>query len=241
MKRFLIFAYGVVSYLMFLATFTYAIGFIGNIGVPRAIDGIVQAPLGKALLVNLALLAVFAVQHSLMARRGFKERWTKLIPPAAERSTYVLFSNLALILLMRFWEPMGGQIWNVTALPAKIALYGVFGLGWGIVLLSTFLLNHFDLFGLRQVWLHLRGKEYTPLRFGTPLLYRTVRHPLYVGFILGMWATPTMTLAHLVFAAMATAYMLVAIQLEERDLEAAHPEYRTYKKQVPMLVPTFRR
>lgn len=241
MKRFLIFAYGVISYLMFLVTFTYAIGFIGNIGVPRAIDGVVQAPLGKALLVNLALLAVFAVQHSLMARPGFKERWTRVVPRVAERSTYVLFSNLALILLMRFWEPMGGQIWNVTATPAKVALYGVFGLGWGIVLLSTFLLNHFDLFGLRQVWLQLRGKEYTPLRFGTPLLYKTVRHPLYLGFLLGMWATPTMTLAHLVFAAMSTAYMLVAIQLEERDLEAAHPEYRNYKKQVPMLVPTFRR
>lgn len=241
MKRFLIFAYGVISYLMFLVTFTYAIGFIGNIGVPRAIDGVVQAPLGKALLVNLALLAVFAVQHSLMARPGFKERWTRVVPRVAERSTYVLFSNLALILLMRFWEPMGGQIWNVTATPAKVALYGVFGLGWGIVLLSTFLLNHFDLFGLRQVWLNLRGKEYTPLRFGTPLLYKTVRHPLYLGFLLGMWATPTMTLAHLVFAAMSTAYMLVAIQLEERDLEAAHPEYRNYKKQVPMLVPTFRR
>lgn len=241
MKRFLIFAYGIISYLMFLVTFTYAIGFIGNIGVPRAIDGVVQAPLGKALLVNLALLAVFAVQHSLMARPGFKERWTRVVPRVAERSTYVLFSNLALILLMRFWEPMGGQIWNVTATPAKVALYGVFGLGWGIVLLSTFLLNHFDLFGLRQVWLNLRGKEYTPLRFGTPLLYKTVRHPLYLGFLLGMWATPTMTLAHLVFAAMSTAYMLVAIQLEERDLEAAHPEYRNYKKQVPMLVPTFRR
>ena len=241
MKRFLIFAYGVISYLMFLVTFTYAIGFIGNIGVPRAIDGVVQAPLGKALLVNLALLAVFAVQHSLMARPGLKERWTRVVPRVAERSTYVLFSNLALILLMRFWEPMGGQIWNVTATPAKVALYGVFGLGWGIVLLSTFLLNHFDLFGLRQVWLQLRGKEYTPLRFGTPLLYKTVRHPLYLGFLLGMWATPTMTLAHLVFAAMSTAYMLVAIQLEERDLEAAHPEYRNYKKQVPMLVPTFRR
>ncbi|MCA9756245.1 MAG: isoprenylcysteine carboxylmethyltransferase family protein [Candidatus Eisenbacteria bacterium] len=241
MKRFLIFAYGIISYLMFLVTFTYAIGFIGNIGVPRAIDGVVQAPLGKALLVNLALLAVFAVQHSLMARPGFKERWTRVVPRVAERSTYVLFSNLALILLMRFWEPMGGQIWNVTATPAKVALYGVFGLGWGIVLLSTFLLNHFDLFGLRQVWLQLRGKEYTPLRFGTPLLYKTVRHPLYLGFLLGMWATPTMTLAHLVFAAMSTAYMLVAIQLEERDLEAAHPEYRNYKKQVPMLVPTFRR
>ena len=241
MKRFLIFAYGIISYLMFLVTFTYAIGFIGNIGVPRAIDGVVQAPLGKALLVNLALLAVFAVQHSLMARPGFKERWTRVVPRVAERSTYVLFSNLALILLMRFWEPMGGQIWNVTATPAKVALYGVFGLGWVIVLLSTFLLNHFDLFGLRQVWLNLRGKEYTPLRFGTPLLYKTVRHPLYLGFLLGMWATPTMTLAHLVFAAMSTAYMLVAIQLEERDLEAAHPEYRNYKKQVPMLVPTFRR
>jgi methanethiol S-methyltransferase len=237
MKRSLIFVYGLASYAVFFITFLYAIGFVGNLWVPRSIDSAPQAPLTTALLINLALLGLFAVQHSVMARPAFKRWWTRLVPPAAERSTYVLFSSIALIALFAFWQPMGGTVWNVESPLGRAVLYAGFAFGWSLVLVSTFLINHFDLFGLRQVWLELLGKPYQPLPFKTPFLYRFVRHPLYVGWFFAFWATPTMTVAHLVFAVATSAYILVAIQLEERDLIDAHPEYEGYRRRVPMLVP----
>lgn len=236
------FAYGAICYAIFLATFLYAIGFIGNLPVPTTLDGEATGSLAAGLLVDLALLALFALQHSLMARRGFKKMWTRLVPVPVERSTYVLFSSLALILMFWQWRPLGGVVWDVTEPVGRIVLYSLFAFGWGLVLVSTFLINHFDLFGMRQVWLHLLGREYTPLRFRTPSVYRVVRHPLYVGWFFAFWATPTMTVAHLVFALMTTAYILVAIQLEERDLIAEHGDsYREYRRSVPMLVPSLRR
>ncbi len=237
MKRLAILIYGVLCYAIFFATFIYAIGFIGNLIVPKSIDSVPQAPLATALFVNLLLLAVFAIQHSVMARPAFKKKWTSVIPQAAERSTYVLASSLALILLFALWEPMGGVIWSVQHPLGTVFLHSAYAFGWVLVLFSTYAINHFDLFGLRQVWLEFRGREYTSLEFVQPWIYRVVRHPLYVGWIFVMFATPTMTVAHLVFAMACTLYILVGIQLEERDLEAAHPEYGDYKKRVPMLVP----
>jgi protein-S-isoprenylcysteine O-methyltransferase Ste14 len=221
--------------------FLYAIGFIGNFWVPKSMDSPRDVPMATALLVNLGLLGLFAVQHSVMARPAFKRWWTRLVPEAAERSTYVLFSSLALIALFWFWQPMGGLIWQLESPAAVNTMYVVYAAGWLLLLYSTFLINHFDLFGLRQVWLHLRGKPYTQLAFRTPWLYRQVRHPLYVGWLMIFWATPTMTVAHLLFAVMTTAYILVAIRLEERDLIAAHPEYADYRQRVPMIVPFIKR
>jgi protein-S-isoprenylcysteine O-methyltransferase Ste14 len=237
MQRVLVFIYGVVAYALFFATFLYAIGFVGNLFVPKAIDSAPQVPFIQALLVNLGLLGLFAVQHSLMARPFFKRWLTRFIPQAAERSTFVFASSLALIALFAFWQPMGGLIWSIENPQAQILLHVLFAFGWLLVLVSTFLINHFDLFGLRQVWLNLHKKPYTQLRFGTPVLYRLVRHPLYLGFILGFWATPVMTVAHLVFALATTGYILIAIQLEEHDLMNAHPEYAEYRRKVPMLIP----
>jgi methanethiol S-methyltransferase len=237
MKRFSILIYGVICYVIFFGTFLYAAGFVGDIGVPKSIDSGPVSPLGLALLVNLGLLGLFAVQHSVMARPAFKRWWTRIIPKPAERSTYVLFSSIALIALFAFWQPMGGVVWNVEDPAGRIALYSLFIYGWSLVLVSTFLINHFDLFGLRQVWLYFRGREYTPLPFRTPGPYKWIRHPLYLGWLIAFWATPTMTIAHLVFALLTTAYILIAIRFEERDLVAAHPEYETYRRQVPMLVP----
>lgn len=237
MKRWLIFIYGVASYALFFATFLYAIGFVGNLWVPKSIDSAPEAPLGAALLINAALLGLFAVQHSVMARPAFKRWWMRIIPQPAERSTYTLLSSVALIALFTFWEPMGGVVWSVESPVWQMLLYGGFAFGWLLVLVSTFLINHFDLFGLRQVWLQLLRQPYRPLPFKTPVLYRYVRHPLYVGWFFAFWATPTMTVAHLVFAIATTAYILIAIQLEERDLIAEHPEYAQYRERVPMLVP----
>lgn len=236
-KRIAIFAYGVICYAIFFATFLYAIGFVGNLLVPTTIDGEPTQPFAQALAINLGLLALFAVQHSVMARPAFKRWWTRIVPEPAERSTYVLFSSVALIVLFAFWQPLGGVVWSVQNPVGQAVLYTLFGLGWAIVLVSTFLINHFDLFGLRQVWLQLVGRPYTPLEFGTPFFYRYVRHPLYVGWFFAFWATPHMTVTHLVFALMTTAYIVTAIQLEERDLVAAHPEYDEYRRRVPMLLP----
>lgn len=232
------FVYGVFCYLIFFGTFLYAIGFLGNFIVPKSIDSGRTIPLGEALLINAALLAVFAVQHSVMARPGFKRVWTQIIPRQAERSTYVLLSSVALIALFRLWQPMGGVVWNIEQPVLRAVLYGLFALGFLLVLVSTFLINHFDLFGLRQVYLYLRGKEYTQLRFGTPILYRHVRHPLYLGWLFAFWATPTMTIAHLVFAIATTAYIFIAIQLEEKDLiDAYGNDYKRYRDNVPMILP----
>jgi protein-S-isoprenylcysteine O-methyltransferase Ste14 len=236
-KRSLILVYGVACYAIFFATFLYAIGFVGNILVPRAIDSEPTTPMGAAILINLALLGVFAVQHSVMARPAFKRWWTRIVTEAAERSTYTLLSSLALILLFWQWRPIGMVVWNVENEVGRVLLFAGFAFGWSLVLVSTFLINHFDLFGLRQVWLHFRGREYAPLPFKTPMFYRVVRHPLYVGWFFAFWCTPTMTVAHLLFAIMTTAYILIAIQLEERDLIAAHPEYQDYRRRVPMLLP----
>jgi len=242
MRRVVIFAYGVSVYVLFLATFLYAIGFIGNFGVPRTVDGPASGSLAVAIAIDVALLGLFAVQHSVMARRGFKRWLTRFIPEPAERSTYVLFSSLALIALFAAWRPLGGVVWEVESPVGRATLLTVFATGWLVVLACTFLINHFDLFGLRQVWLQLRGRPYTQLRFATPWPYRVVRHPLYVGWLLAFWATPTMTLAHLLFAIATTGYILIAIQLEERDLVAAHgASYAEYRERVPMLIPRIRR
>ncbi len=239
-KRLTIFIYGVASYAVFFATFLYAIGFIGGFGVPKTIDGTPEVPLAQALLINIALLGVFAIQHSVMARPAFKKRWTRIIPESAERSTYVLLSSVALIALFALWQPMGGTVWTVSDPIAQAVIYAAFAFGWGLVLVSTFLINHFDLFGLRQVWLQLRGADYTPLKFKTPGVYKLVRHPLYTGWLFAFWATPNMTVTHLIFAAVSTAYILAAIQFEERDLADFHPQYDAYRRKVPMLFPSLR-
>jgi protein-S-isoprenylcysteine O-methyltransferase Ste14 len=233
--------YGALTYGVFLATFLYAIGFLGNLWVPKSLDSGPTDPWTVALGVDLALLSVFALQHSVMARPGFKRWITRFIPQAAERSTYVLASSLALILLFWQWRPLGGVVWDVTAPAGRVLLHAGFVFGWALVLVATFAINHFDLFGLRQSWHAFRGQPQTPVAFKTPWLYRLVRHPLYVGWLFAFWSTPTMTVTHLLFAAMTTAYILVAIQLEERDLARAHPEYAAYRRTVPMLVPGFRR
>jgi protein-S-isoprenylcysteine O-methyltransferase Ste14 len=238
MKRLAFFLYGVLSYAVFLATFLYAIGFVGGFLTPTFLDGVPVLPLWQALVIDTLLLGLFAVQHSVMARPAFKRWWTRFVPEPVERSTYVLASSLALIALFAHWQPLGGVIWDVQDQLGRIVLYALFAFGWGLVLVTTFLINHFDLFGLRQVWLQLLGRPYTPLRFVTPGPYRLVRHPLYVGWFFAFWATPTMTAAHLVFAVATTAYILIAIQLEERDLVDAHgPDYAEYRRRVPMLIP----
>ena len=242
MKRLLVLAYGVAAYVVFLATFLYAIAFVGGFAVPRRLDGPLEGSLVSALAIDALLLTIFAVQHSVMARRWFKERWTRIVSPAIERSTYVLAASLALMLLFWQWRPIGIQIWSVESTAARGALWTLFAAGWLTVLAVTFLINHFDLFGLRQSWLAFTGRPYTPVSFRTPLPYRYVRHPLYFGFLLAFWMTPTMTLAHLVFAIATTAYIVLAIQFEERDLVHAYGErYRTYQRSVPMLLPRRRR
>lgn len=239
MRRIFVFIYGVACYGVFFATLLYAIGFLGNFGVAPSIDAGRNGALWPALAIDGALLLLFALQHSMMARPWFKRMWTRLIPEAAERSTYVLLSSAALLLLFWQWRAIGGVIWDVGGGIAKAAVMGIYAAGLLLVLLSTFLINHFDLFGLRQVALYLAGRPYKPLAFRTPFFYRYVRHPLYVGWLLTFWSAPVMTAAHLFFAVMTTAYILVAIRFEEADLMAAHGEsYRRYRQRVPMLVPS---
>jgi len=237
MSRIFNFVYGALSYKICLATFVYAIGFIGNFGVPKSLDTPASTPWQQALWVDLGLLLLFAVQHSVMARPAFKRALTRVMPAAIERSTYVLASSLALLLLFWQWQPLGGTVWAVQNSVGRGSLYAGYAFGWALVLVATFVINHFDLFGMRQVWRHLLGKPQTGLPFGTPLLYRIVRHPLYVGWLCVFWSTPVMTVTHLLFAAITTAYILVAIRFEERDLMAVHPEYAEYRRQVPMIVP----
>lgn len=241
MKRFTIFTYGVLSYALFFVTFLYSIGFVGNLLVPHSIDSVPTLPLGTALLVDLGLLTLFAVQHSGMARPAFKRWLTRYIPQAAERSTYVLLSTVCLAVLMYYWAPLGGVVWQASSRLAEISLVSLYLASWALLLYATFLINHFDLFGLRQVWFALRDREMPALRFVTPALYRIIRHPIYVGWLGIVWFTPTMTVTHLVFAIGASLYILVGIKLEERDLEAAHPEYSQYKRKVPGLIPSFNR
>jgi protein-S-isoprenylcysteine O-methyltransferase Ste14 len=241
MKPFLLFGYGVISYALFFASFLYAIGFIGNVAVPKSIDSDPVMPFGISLLVNLGLLGLFAVQHSVMARPAFKRWLTRFIPREAERSTYVLLSTLCMALLMWQWAPLGGVIWNVTGHWGSIALSSLYFASWGFLLYATFLLNHFDLFGLRQSFNALRRRETPALEFRTPALYRIVRHPIYVGWLGIFWFTPTMTVTHLFFALMASAYTVVGMWLEENDLDKVHPEYAHYKHKVPALIPSLRR
>jgi len=237
-KRLVVLLYGITSYAIFFATFLYALGFIGGFLVPKGIDSAPAVPLGAALLVNAGLLALFAVQHSVMARPFFKDWIRRFIPTAAERSTYTLASSLALILLFWLWQPMGGTIWQAEHPVSRALLWAGFGFGWTLVLYTTFLINHFDLFGLRQVWKYFRNQPYTALKFVTPGPYKLVRHPLYVGWLFSFWCIPHMTAAHLFFAVMTTGYILIAIQLEERDLTDAHPEYAGYRNNTPMLIPS---
>ena len=239
LKRVVVFAYGVASYGVFFATFLYAVGFIGNLVVPKTMDSPSRMPVLYALGIDVLLLGIFAVQHSVMARPWFKRAWTRLVPEPAERSTYVLFSSLALIALFAFWQPLGGMVWDIQNPTARMVMYQLYGLGIGLVLMATFLINHFDLFGLRQVSLYLVGKPYTQLAFRTPLFYKYIRHPLYVGWFMTFWFTPTMTGAHLLFAVMTTGYILVAIRWEEKDLIDAHgAQYIQYRESVPMFIPS---
>lgn len=240
MKRMLVLIYGVASYVAFFATFLYAIGFLGNFGVPKSIDSGAEGSMLTAVAVDGGLLALFALQHSIMARPWFKRAWTRIVPDPAERSTYVLFSSVAMALMFYFWQPIGGVIWDVGEGPMQTMMLGVYGVGLLVVLLSTFLINHFDLFGLRQVWLYATGRPYTHLEFRTPFFYQYVRHPLYVGWLMTFWAAPVMTSAHLFFAVMTTAYIFVAIRFEEADLVAVHGrKYERYREQVPMIMPRF--
>ncbi|WP_019501042.1 methanethiol S-methyltransferase [Pseudanabaena sp. PCC 6802] len=242
MVRIIAFIYGVVAYSIFLVTFVYAIGFVGNLGVPKSMDSGAEGSIVQALLINAILLGIFAIQHSLMARPAFKKVWTQVVPEPTERSTYVLASSLALFLVFWQWQPMGGIIWEVDNPWGRLFLEAICGMGWLIVLGSTFLINHFDLFGLRQVYRYLRGRAYTPIQFNTPGLYQYVRHPLYLGWLLAFWATPKMTVAHLVFAVLTTAYILIAIRFEERDLIDVHGEaYENYRMCVPAIVPLLKK
>jgi len=230
--------YGVFAYLLFNGTLLYAVAFVGNLPAPKTIDSGEAGPYVTACIIDSLLLGLFAVQHSVMARPAFKRWWTRLVPKTIERSTYVLLSSLALFLLYWQWRTMPAVVWDVTWMAGRAGLWILFGLGWATVLLSTFMINHFDLFGLRQVYLIWREKPYTELEFRITLLYHVVRHPIMLGFIVAFWATPTMTAGHLLFAATTTAYILIAIQLEEHDLIAALGDrYRAYRSRVPMLVP----
>jgi len=237
MNRITIFIYGALSYATFLATFLYAVGFIGNFAVPKSMDSPADGPWQTALLIDLGLLSLFALQHSIMARPAFKRLLTRIVPAPAERSTYVLASSLALLLLFWKWRPLGGTVWTIQNVRGESLVYAAYAFGWTLVLLATVVINHLDLFGLRQVWRHLQGRPQSELKFATPFLYRIVRHPLYVGWITVFWSTPVMTVTHLFFALVTTVYIFVAIQFEERDLMAKHPEYIDYRRQVPMIVP----
>ncbi len=238
MGKLLAFIYGILTYLVFLVAVLYAIGFMGNMVVPKSIDSGAMSGFSESLIVNLVLLGLFAVQHTVMARPAFKKWWTQFVPVHMERSTYVLVSSLLLFLIFWQWRPMTGVIWSVQQPAVSALLWGLFWLGWATVLFSTYMINHFDLFGLRQVWLHLRDKEYRHVEFQTAGLYKHLRHPIMLGFIIAFWATPQMTAGHLLFAAATTAYILIGVQFEEHDLvHYLGKDYEDYRRRVPMLVP----
>ncbi|MES2959355.1 MAG: isoprenylcysteine carboxylmethyltransferase family protein [Pseudomonadota bacterium] len=241
--RFLVALYGAIAYAIFLFTFCYAAGFVGNLLVPKSIDvgsppGAAGDPLALSAAIDVLLLGLFAVQHSVMARPAFKRWWTRIVPPGAERSTFVLLASLALVFMVLEWRPLPATVWDVSGSPAGMLLRGVFVLGWALVLVSTFQIDHFELFGLKQVWRLLTGRPAPAAEFRTPLFYRHVRHPIYLGFVLGFWATPVMSAGHLLFATVTSAYILVGIAFEERDLVAQFGQrYRSYREQVGMLLP----
>jgi protein-S-isoprenylcysteine O-methyltransferase Ste14 len=238
MSRLIAFLYGLASYLLFFVTLLYAIGFVEGLVVPKTIDSGPVVPMTEALIVNLLLLTVFAVQHSVMARKQFKQWWTRFVPHSIERSTYVLCATLALILLLWQWRPMPAVVWQIADPTVAMSIMGLSFVGWLLVLTSTFMINHFELFGLHQVVNNLVGRQMPAVRFKTPVLYKLVRHPIYLGFIIAFWAAPTMTVGHLLFAAVTTAYIFVGIWLEERDLtELFGDEYRHYRERVAMLIP----
>lgn len=240
LKRIGFFGYGVACHAMFLAVYAWMAAFVGGFvpGLRPTLDGAPTSPFWLAVLVDVALIAAFAVPHSVMARQGFKRWWTKFVPAPIERSTYVLIANVLMIALLALWQPLGGHVWTVTDPTMRVMVWSLFAAGWLIVPTATLMTNHFDLFGTRQVWLYLRGKEYTPLKFGVRGFYKYVRHPLYVGWLLAFWATPTMTVSHLVFAGLLSAYILFAIKLEERDLVSHYgAKYERYREEVGGLVP----
>jgi protein-S-isoprenylcysteine O-methyltransferase Ste14 len=237
-RRLIAFLYGVVAYVVFFVTFLYAIGFVEDLLAPKTIDGEAAGSTARALMVNLMLMSIFAIQHSVMARPQFKRWWTKFVPPSVERATYVMLASLALALLIWQWQPLPTVVWQIDDPRIATAVTGLSFVGWLIVLTSTFLINHFELFGLHQVASNLTGRPMAAPRFRTPLYYHFVRHPIYLGFIIAFWAAPTMTIGHLLFAAVTTAYIIVGIQLEERDLiDIFGDQYRSYKSRVSMLVP----
>jgi protein-S-isoprenylcysteine O-methyltransferase Ste14 len=238
MSRIGIFVYGIVSYAIALAVFVYGVGFIGGFITPTTLDGAPSVPLGQALLIDVGMLLAFAVQHSGMARPAFKKWWKRIVPEAAERSTYVLLSSLAMVALFLYWQPIGGVVWSAPAGLARSSIIGLYLFGWALLLYTTFLIDHFDLFGLKQVWRRLGERPYRAPVFHTPSLYKLVRHPLYIGWLTIFWAAPTMTVAHLLFAVVTTAYILIAIRWEEHDLVSAFGEvYVEYKSRTPMIVP----